>query len=642
LTAAPTLARGDKDWKPLDPSDLGAATPAVEKDADAEALFWEVYIDDSQVTELSLKHYVRVKVFNERGRDSQSKVELPYYGRHQIKDIAARVVKPDGTIVELKKEDVFDRTVVKVSGLKVKVKSFALPGVEPGSVVEYRWREVYPYGSADGLRIPFQREIPVRRVSYFIRPYQGMRYRPVNMGDARFEKDKDGFSRLTMMNMPAFREEPRMPPEDAVRSWVFLYYSVDKNLDAEKYWKDTGRKYYEIFKDQIKPNDEVKAAVASIVGDAKTDAEKLQRLYDFCRTKIKNISDDASGLTPDEREKLKENKSPSDTLKRAQGTGGDIDFLFAALARAAGFDARVALSGNNDDFFFDRSFMHYTFLGSSFVAVRVGEVWQFFSPAETYAPYGMLGWPEEGQDVLVTDAKDPIWVRGLVPGPEKSVERRTGKFKLSEDGTLEGDVQIEFTGHLAQEKKEYYDDDSPAEREKTIVDAWKARMGAEVTNLRIENVNDPVKPFVYTFHVRVPAYATRTGKRLFLQPAFFQKGTSPLFPTTERRHEVYFHYPWSENDQVEITLPEGFALDNAEAPSGFNGGDLSKYEPRAGVTQDGRTLIYTRKFYFGKGGDNTLRFPVNSYANLKNYFDEVNKHDGHTIALKQGAASASK
>jgi hypothetical protein len=140
----------------------------------------------------------------------------------------------------------------------------------------------------------------------------------------------------------------------------------------------------------------------------------------------------------------------------------------------------------------------------------------------------------------------------------------------------------------------------------------------------------------------VPAYATRTGKRLFLQPAFFQKGTSPLFPTTERRHEVYFHYPWSENDQVEITLPEGFALDNAEAPSGFNGGDLSKYEPRAGVTQDGRTLIYTRKFYFGKGGDNTLRFPVNSYANLKNYFDEVNKHDGHTIALKQGAASASK
>jgi hypothetical protein len=638
----PAFARGDKDWKPLETSELGAAAPAVEKDADAEALFWEVYIDDSQPTELSLKHYVRIKVFNERGCDSQSKIELPYYGSQQIKDVAARVTKPDGTVVELKKEDVFDRTVVKVSGGKAKVKSFALPGVEPGSIIEYRWREVHPGASADGLRISFQRSIPVRSVAYYLKPFMGMRYRPVNMGDARFEKDKDGFYRMAMTNMPAFREEPRMPPEDAVRSWVLLYFSDEKKLDAEQYWKDAGRRYYEGFKDAIKPNDEVKAAVAGIVGDAKDDSEKLRRIYDFCRTRIKNVSDDASGLTPDERAKLKENKSPADTLKRAQGTGGDIDFLFAALARAAGFDARVALSGNNDDFFFDRGFMHYSFLGSSFVAVRVGDAWQFFSPAETYTPYGMLGWPEEGQDVLVTDPKEPVWVRGMVSGPEKSVERRRGKFKLSEDGTLEGDVRIEYTGHLAFEKKEYNDDDSPAEREKTVVEAWKSRMGAEVTNLRVENVNDPVKPFVYQFHVRVPSYATRTGKRLFLQPAFFEKGLGPFFPTATRRHEVYFHYPWSEEDNVEIALPEGFALDNAEAPGPFSGGELSKYEPTVAVTKDGRLLIYKRKFYFGKGGDSTLRFPVTSYPSLKNYFDEVSKRDGHTIALKQDAAAATE
>ena len=640
---APPAASADKEkelWKPLLPSDLRPSGPVVEKDADAEALFWEIVIDDSPFSEVSLKHYVRIKVFNERGRDAQSKVELPYYGRHQIKDVAARVVKPDGTVIELKKEDVFDRTVVKVSGLKVKAKSFALPGVEPGSIVEYRWREVHP-GSYDSLRLDFQRDIPVRSVTYYIKSEWNTRYRAINMGDARFEKDKDldGFWRLSMANMPAFREEPRMPPEAAVRAWVFLYYSDDTKIDAEQYWYDAGRSYYEGFKDAIKPNDEVKAAVAGIVGDAKTDAEKLQRLYDFCRTRIKNINDDASGLTPDQRAKLKESKSPADTLKRAQGTGRDINCLFAALALAAGFDARVALSGNNDDFFFDRSFMHWSFLRSSFVAVRVGNGWQFFSPATTYTPYGLKPWPVEAQDVLITDPKLPVWVRSVAAGPDKSVERRTGKLSLSEDGTLEGDVKIEYTGHLAVEKKEYNDEDSPAEREKTVVEAWKTRMGAEVTDLHVENVTDPIKPFVYTFHVRVPTYATRTGKRLFLQPAFFEKGLTPLFPTTERHHEVYFHYPWSEEDRVEITLPEGFALDNAESPGGFNGGDLSKYEPSAAVTQDGRTLIYTRKFYFGKGGDNTLRFPVNVYPNLKNYFDEVSKRDSHTIALKQGAAT---
>jgi hypothetical protein len=134
----------------------------------------------------------------------------------------------------------------------------------------------------------------------------------------------------------------------------------------------------------------------------------------------------------------------------------------------------------------------------------------------------------------------------------------------------------------------------------------------------------------------VPSYAQRTGKRLFFQPAFFQKGLTPRFTVATRRHEVYFRHPWSEEDRVEVTLPEGFTFDNAEAPAGFSAGDLSKYEPAAGVSKDGRTLVYMRRFYFGQGGDQMLRFPASSYANLKGYFDQVSKHDGHTIALKQG------
>src|SRR6266478_6413073 len=81
-------------------------------------------------------------------------------------------------------------------------------------------------------------------------------------------------------------------------------------------------------------------------------------------------------------------------------------------------------------------------LGSSFVAVRVGEGWQFFSPSEMYTSFGMLGWPEEGQEALVTDSKEPVWVKTPMSPPEKSLEKRTGKFRLLEDGTLEGDVSI--------------------------------------------------------------------------------------------------------------------------------------------------------------------------------------------------------
>jgi hypothetical protein len=630
------------DWKPVNPADLALKTPLVEPDADAEALLWEVRIDDSSPTELSLWHYLRVKIFTERGKESQSKIDIPYYSTTRIRDIAARVTKSDGSVVELKKDDVFERTVVKSNGVKVKAKSFALPGVEPGSIVEYRWQEVYPGGNINQMRLQFQRDIPVRVVNYYLKPYTGLRYQTFHMNDTALVQDKNGFYRFTLNNVAAFHEEPRMPPEDEVRSWVFLYYAEDLKREPEKYWKDQGKLLFEKTKDAMKVNDAVKTAIAGIIGDASTDQDKLQRIYDFCRTKIKNTSDDASGLTAEEKNKLKDNKSAADTLKNGRGTGGDIDMLFGALAKAAGFEARYAVSGNRDDLFFRRDYAEAAFLASSFIAVQVGGSWQFFSPSEMYTSFGMLGWPEQSQEALITDPKEPVWVKTGLAGPDKSVEKRTGKFTLSEDGTLEGDVRIEFTGHLGFDQKEYNDDDSPTEREETIRTRLKGRMStAELSDIKIENVNDPVKPFAYAYHVRVPGYAQRTGKRLFLQPAYFEHGQSELFSASGRKQPIYFHFPWSEDDTVEISLPAGYALDSPDAPSDITPEltqNISGQSIRISVTKDGRTLVLNRKFFFG--GNDGILFPATSYAGLKSLFELIHKNDNHTITLKQNAAQA--
>src|SRR5215213_5453852 len=107
LAPAPSRAAGgEKDWKPIDPAYLSMKAPSVEKEADAEALFWEVrvsYEDSGGDPGTVLNHYVRIKVFNERGRESQSKIEIPaikFRGRNvKIKDIAARTIKPAGSVV---------------------------------------------------------------------------------------------------------------------------------------------------------------------------------------------------------------------------------------------------------------------------------------------------------------------------------------------------------------------------------------------------------------------------------------------------------------------------------------------------------------------------------------------------------------
>ena len=86
----------------------------------------------------------------------------------------------------------------------------------------------------------------------------------------------------------------------------------------------------------MKVNDDVKAALPGVIGDAATPKDKLQRIYDFCRTKIKNTSDDANGMSADEKAKLKDNKTPADTLKRGMGAGLDIDLLLQRSLKPPG------------------------------------------------------------------------------------------------------------------------------------------------------------------------------------------------------------------------------------------------------------------------------------------------------------------
>jgi hypothetical protein len=648
LTAPTTVSALGDEWKPIDPGELALKGPTVDKEADAEGLFWEVRIDDNPEGDLIFNHYLRVKVFTDRGRESQSKIDLPFgkmYGTEvKIKDIAARTIKPDGSIVELKKEDVFERTIVKANGLKVKARSFAMPAVEPGCIIEYRWREIRVKDNAHYLRLQFQRDIPVQRVRYLIKPfpYEGMSLASLTMHgqSAPWVKEKNGFHSMTMTDMPAVQDEARMPPEDEVKTWSLVFYSPgDSAPDPQKFWMDTAKHFYDETKSFIKPNDEVKKMAATLTADAKTEDEKLERLFEFCRTKIKNTSDDASGLTAEEKAKAKDNKNPSDTLKRGMGSGMDIDFLFAALANASGFDARIVLSPDRGDIFFDKSILNTYFVDAHNVAVNVGGAWKFFDPGFNYIPFGMLRWQEEGEQALITDPKQPVWVDTPMSPPEKSVIQRRAKLKLLDDGTLEGDVRVEYSGHFAIERKEEIDEESDTERENDLKEEIKAQMSAaDVTQIKIENVTDHVKPLAYSYHVRVPGYAQRTGKRLFLQPAFFQHGIGPLFATATRKYPIFFHYPWSEDDHVEIELPAGYALDNADAPSPFGSGRISEYKPTLSVTSDNKALVYRRAFYFGGGG--SVLYPATSYSQLKIYFDALHKQDNHNIALKQTATSS--
>ena len=652
--AVAVFAGNNDNWKPVSPAELAMKEPTIEKDADAEALLWDVYVAGEEIGgqyQTVLQHYLRIKIFTERGSEQFSKVDIPFFKFRsynvKIKDIAARTIKPDGSIVELKPEDIFEREIVKSDGVRIKAKSFAVPAIAPGAIIEYRWRETRGIVSYH-QKLEFAREIPIHLVQYHVKPVPDADYRlhgqPFNGKNTPFTREKDGYYVTTMTDVPSFKEEPQMPSESAVRPWLLLYYTPETaKTEPAKFWKEHSKTVYETHKSLMKVSGSITETTAQVVGDAATPEQKVERIFNFVRSKVKNIYDDSLNLSSEQLKNIKANKTPADTLERGQGNGHDINMLFAAMTSAAGLETHVAELAPHTVGNFNINFPDDYFMQTEDIAIKINDQWKFYDPASKYVPFGMLVWQEEGSPALVSDPKETVFVETPISAPEKSMEKRSGKFKLLEDGTLEGAVRLEYTGNIAAYHKEYNDDDAPQKREETLKNLVKANIlgSAEISNIQIQNVDDPDKPFVYAFKITVPGYAARTGKRLFIQPNVFERSAKPVFETNSRRYDIQFSYPYSEQDDITIELPAGFNLESADAPANVEDGQqISSDKISIAITKDGKTLIYKRKFFFGNKG--LPSFQAKGYPVLKKLFEAFNKADTHLLTLKQDAPTASK
>src|SRR5262249_24761335 len=150
----------------------------------------------------------------------------------------------------------------------------------------YRWREVY---KSFLIPLAFQRDIPVQSIKYYI-PSR-MRGQRFNMPNVSFLQEDKNFYSVTLANVPAFRKEPFMPPENRVLSWMLVHEEGLYDLfSPSMFWDAFGKQVFEENKSRMKLGDEVRSAAATVIGDASTPEEKLKRLFEFCHSKIKNIT----------------------------------------------------------------------------------------------------------------------------------------------------------------------------------------------------------------------------------------------------------------------------------------------------------------------------------------------------------------
>jgi len=119
----------------VSPDELKMTSEPQAPGAPAIILYRQIDRDDNGRTSHQ-DDYFRIKILTEEGR-KYADVEIPYFkDTENITGIRARSIRPDGSVANFDGR-VFDKTIVKAKGLKYLAKTFTLPDVQVGSILEY-------------------------------------------------------------------------------------------------------------------------------------------------------------------------------------------------------------------------------------------------------------------------------------------------------------------------------------------------------------------------------------------------------------------------------------------------------------------------------------------------------------------------
>lgn len=255
-------------------------------------------------------------------------------------------------------------------------------------------------------------------------------------------------------------------------------------------------------------------------------------------------------------------------------------------------------------------------------------------------PFGIVSWRNEGAISMLCNPKKTEL--GQIPGSlaNQSTVLRKARLMLDAEGTLEGEIEETYTGHLAEKRKWDARLDSTEQVSKEFrEEKTKYLPNADVTDIVWTNLNSTAMPLTVKYHVRVPGYAELAGKRLVFAPSFFQAGKPVVFAATERKHPIFFYYPWAEHDDIEIVLPTGYTLEKPSAPTPV--GELAgAFGADYKLQYSGKTRTFSYRRDFALGGNGVCAFAQKSYPALKALFEQLYKSDTHSIVLKPKAATA--
>jgi hypothetical protein len=628
----PQLVAAD-DWLPISPEELKMTSEPGAPGAPAINLYRQVDRDDQKYNEVN---YVRIKILTEEGR-KYGDVSIPMYlSGQQINSIKARTIRPDGSIVNFDGK-VYLAPILKGKDLKIMAKTFTLPDVQVGSIIEYRytssWEQYLIYDS----RWILSDELFTKHAKFSLQPAADFAitwtWNSLPPGTAPPKNERNILS-LEARNIPAFHTEDFMPPENELKSRVDFIYSDGLEKDPVKFWKKQGKKYDEAVESFIGKRKAMEQAVATIVSPGDSQEVKARKIYARVRL-LHNTSMDAQKTEQEKkRDKQKEANNVEDMWKSGAGDGRQIDYLFVALARAAGLEAYEVYIPPRDQYFFNSKLLNSRPLTGDVVLLKLDGKDVFCDPGAFYAPFGVLSWYETGVQGLRLDKDGGTWITTPLPDPAVSQVIHQADLKVTDTGDLEGKLTLTFTGMEALWRRTAERLEDAATRKKFLEDQVRGDIPAGI-DLELSNSPDwssNADTLVAEFTLKVPGWISGAGKRAILPVGLFSGPEKHVFEHADRVHPIYFTFPFRRTDEVTIELPLDWKVSSLPAPQ----------------KSDGRVILYSSEVKNDKGTlhlqrtleVNFLLMETKYYPSLRSFFQTVRSGDDQQVVLQPGSSAA--
>jgi hypothetical protein len=133
------------DWDPITDAEKGMKANPIDPGAGAVVLFKRGKIDVIEQSSLfwttRIQTYVRIKVFNDAGRD-RANIAEEHWKHFRLSSVQGRTILPSGEIIPLDSSKVFQGTAYQEGKhFTLLSTNFTLPSVVPGSIIEYQIEE---------------------------------------------------------------------------------------------------------------------------------------------------------------------------------------------------------------------------------------------------------------------------------------------------------------------------------------------------------------------------------------------------------------------------------------------------------------------------------------------------------------------